>query len=125
VTAKFFTWKKSDIERLIDWMEENLEALRGSRSTWIKDCKEQAFAEHAEITAKRIGTKYNNLKASLAAGKKKIGGTGWGVTEEGEIKSWKKKYLLYRRLDGIWGTSPNASLGTAEDTLGMSIRDQY
>jgi len=45
-TAKSFTWEKSDIERLVDWMEENLEALRGSRSTWIKDCKEQAFPEH-------------------------------------------------------------------------------
>jgi len=55
-----FTWEKSDIERLVDWMEENLEALRGSRSTWIKDCKEQAFPE-------RIGTKSNNHVLEMPA----------------------------------------------------------
>jgi len=31
-TAKSFTWEKSDIEHLIDWMEENLEALRAFAS---------------------------------------------------------------------------------------------
>jgi len=122
-TPKSFTWEKCDIEHLVDWMEDNLEALRGSRSTWIKDCKEQVFSEHADITTERIGTKTNNLKASWVAGKKKMGGTGWGVTEEGETvnQELEKKYPFYRRLDGIWGTRPNASLGTAEDTLEMSM----
>ena len=37
-TPKFFAWEKSDVERLVEWIEENQEALRGSKNAWVKDC---------------------------------------------------------------------------------------
>ena len=116
--SKTFTWEKADVERLVDWMEENQMALRGSKSTWVKDCKEQVFKENVNVTAERIGIKHNNLKASWIAGKKKLESSGWG-SKDGETieRELEKKYPFYRRLDEIFGSRPNASLGTFQDTL--------
>ena len=64
--SKSFGWKKVDVGRLFDWMEDNQEALRGSRSSWVKDCKEQVFADDFGITTQRIGVKYNNSSVGYA-----------------------------------------------------------
>lgn len=106
-------------------MEENLEALKGSKTIWVKDCKEQVFKDDLELTAERIGIKHNNLKASWAAAKKRIGGSGSTGSEvkeepggtytmdEGELE---KKCPFFQRLDGIFCTRPNTSLGTLQNT---------
>ncbi|KAF8428737.1 hypothetical protein EV426DRAFT_711420 [Tirmania nivea] len=43
-------WPKEDVERLVCWMEEHQENLRGKQAAWHKDVKEQVFAEDPDIT---------------------------------------------------------------------------
>ena len=59
-----FAWEKAEVEKLVDWMEDNQEALRGSKSACVKRCKEEVFLDRTEVTIERIGMKYNNLRAS-------------------------------------------------------------
>jgi len=63
-TTRSRNWLKDDMERLVCWMEENQQSLRGKQATWHKDVKEQIFAENEEITVKRIGEKVQNMKNS-------------------------------------------------------------
>ena len=79
--SKPFAWERSHVESLLDWMEDNQVALRGSKSAWVKDCKEQVFQDSPDVTIERIGVKHNNLKASWTAGRKKLDGTGYGSRE--------------------------------------------
>ena len=99
-------------------MEDNQVALRGSKSAWVKDCKEQVFQDSPDVTIERIGVKHNNLKASWTAGRKKLDGTGYGSREGGTIMGeLEKKFPFFKRLDKIFGTRPNACLGTSLDTI--------
>ncbi|KAF8426234.1 hypothetical protein EV426DRAFT_661134 [Tirmania nivea] len=43
-------WSKEEVEKLIGWMEENQEALRGLQRKWHKDVKEEVFADDENIT---------------------------------------------------------------------------
>ncbi|KAF8418337.1 hypothetical protein EV426DRAFT_645416 [Tirmania nivea] len=45
-------WVKEDMERLVCWMEENKQSLRGKQSAWHKDAKEQVFGDNEDITVK-------------------------------------------------------------------------
>ncbi|KAF8427469.1 hypothetical protein EV426DRAFT_699301 [Tirmania nivea] len=45
---------KEEVEKLIGWMEENQEALRGLQRKWHKDVKEEVFADNENITVNRI-----------------------------------------------------------------------
>ena len=120
---KGFSWSKPEVERLIDWMEGNQEALRGSKSVWVKDCKEKVFQDELGVTTERIAAKYNYLKASWRAAKKKLGGIGWGIKGPGAgtlPAQVEKKCPFYTRLDGIFATRPSTSLGTSLDTLNPS-----
>ncbi|KAF8417647.1 hypothetical protein EV426DRAFT_709654 [Tirmania nivea] len=51
----YMAWSKDDVERLVGWMEENQEALRGQQKKWHKDIKEEVFADEG-IT---INSKYD------------------------------------------------------------------
>jgi len=44
-------WSKSESERLVAWMEENQEELRGKQITWHKLVKEQVLSSEEQITA--------------------------------------------------------------------------
>lgn len=46
-------WIKEDIERLVAWMEEHQEKLRGKQAAWHKDVNDQIFAEDEWITVKQ------------------------------------------------------------------------
>jgi len=104
---KTFVWERSDVERLVDWMVENQEALKGRKGAWVKVCKEQVFGNQPGVTTGRIGVKYNNLKASWAAIRKKIGGNGWEVRGGGTVDAeLEEKYPFYQKLDRIFNTPP-------------------
>lgn len=105
------------MERLVGWMMENQEALRGRKSAWVNDCKEQVFKNDLGVTIERIGVKYNNLKASWTATRKKIGGSGGGGGEDGELD---EKYPFYQKLDAIFGTPSNANQEKSQFVFGTS-----
>ena len=51
------------------------------------------------ITTEHIGVKYNNLKASWTAVRKKIGETGWGIKGGSTVSAeLEKKCPFYERL---------------------------
>ena len=88
----------------------------------LKTVKEQVFQDSPDITIERIGVKHNNLKASWTAGRKKLDGTGYGSKKGGTImEEVEKKYPFFKRLDKIFGTRPNACLGTSLDTITETI----
>ncbi|KAF8418336.1 hypothetical protein EV426DRAFT_645415 [Tirmania nivea] len=58
----YMTWSKDDVERLVGWMEENQEALRGQQKKWHKDIKEEVFADEG-ITVNRIRDKLSNIQS--------------------------------------------------------------
>ncbi|KAF8426188.1 hypothetical protein EV426DRAFT_704117 [Tirmania nivea] len=47
-------WSKEEVEKLIGWMEENQEALRGLQRKCYKYVKEEVFADDENITVNRI-----------------------------------------------------------------------
>ena len=106
------------MECLIDWVDDNQEALRGSKSVWVKDCKEQIFKDDPELTTDRIGVKFSNLKASWSAAKKRIADAGWEAASDmgGELE---RRCPFFQRLDVIFGTRMNASLGASQDILDL------
>ncbi|KAF8430147.1 hypothetical protein EV426DRAFT_708274 [Tirmania nivea] len=90
------TWPKEDMERLVCWMEDNQEKLRGKQAAWHKDVKEQVFAEDPDITSDA-----RKLREQ----------SGSGVRAEDQVSSFnallESKCPLFWRLDDIWGTRPN------------------
>jgi len=50
-------WTRDEVERLISWMEDNQEKLRGKQVAWHKEVKEQVFGAEEHITMKRIPEK--------------------------------------------------------------------
>ena len=46
-------WRREEIERLIAWMEENQDKLRGKQSAWHKEVKEEVYS--AEGDSRYIG----------------------------------------------------------------------
>lgn len=112
---KAFSWKKTDVDLFLDWLEANQDALRGTsrgfKSAWVKDCKEQVFANDPGVTVERISVKHSNMKASWTAARKELGSAEGGVKTEGTglDGEFEKKYPLYQRLDAIFSALANAS----------------
>ena len=52
-------WEKYDVEKLVSWMEENQEKLRGKQAAWHKDVKEEVFGDNDDMTVKRIREKHS------------------------------------------------------------------
>ncbi|KAF8436722.1 hypothetical protein BGX38DRAFT_1325945 [Terfezia claveryi] len=75
-------WVKEDVERLVCWMEENQQSLRGKQSAWHKDIKEQIFGANEDITVKRIGEKVQNMKIAWRNARKLQEQSGEGVRSE-------------------------------------------
>ncbi|KAF8445291.1 hypothetical protein BGX38DRAFT_1331077 [Terfezia claveryi] len=75
-------WDKSDVERLVAWMEDNQEKLRGKQSAWHKDVKEEIFKDDDDMTIKRIREKAVNIKTSWTKTKAVLVKTGWGLRPE-------------------------------------------
>ncbi|KAF8424368.1 hypothetical protein EV426DRAFT_574030 [Tirmania nivea] len=105
------TWPKEDMERLVCWMEDNQEKLRGKQAAWHKDVKEQVFAEDPDITVNRIRDKAQNMKKAWSDARKLREQSGSGVRAEDQVSSFnallESKCPLFWRLDDIWGTRPN------------------
>ena len=62
-------WTKEEIERLLAWMEDNQESLKGKQIPWHKDVKEEVFATDDHITVKKITDKAGNLKKNWKSAK--------------------------------------------------------
>jgi len=45
--------EKRYLERLVAWIEDNEEKLRGKQIAWHKEVKEEAFADEDHITVKK------------------------------------------------------------------------
>ncbi|KAF8416376.1 hypothetical protein EV426DRAFT_721831 [Tirmania nivea] len=57
-------WDKSDVERLVAWIEDNQEKLRGKQLAWHKNVKEEIFKDDDDMTIKRIREKAVNMKTA-------------------------------------------------------------
>jgi len=97
----------------VGWMEENEESLRGKQSAWHKEAKDQVFADHDEITVKRIKEKAQNMRVAWKEARKLREQSGSGLKPEDNTPSFvallEKKCAFFWRLDGLWGTRPNAA----------------
>ena len=111
--ARQRNWTKEEMERLVCWMEEDVESLHGKRAVWHKDVKAQVFAEDEEMTLIRIRDKAQNMKKAWSEARKLREQSGSGVRAEDQVPSFnallESKCLLFWRLDEIWGTRPNAT----------------
>ncbi|KAF8430098.1 hypothetical protein EV426DRAFT_579780 [Tirmania nivea] len=105
-------WKKEDVERLVAWMEDHQENLRGKQAAWHKDVKDQLFSEDEWISIKRIKEKAQNLKIAWTKARKIRDQSGEGVRAEDQVPTFnallESKCPMFWRLDAIWGTRPNA-----------------
>ncbi|KAF8439644.1 hypothetical protein BGX38DRAFT_1206943 [Terfezia claveryi] len=87
-------WMREEVERLIGWMEENQELLRGKQVVWHKD-----------ITVKRISEKMGNIKKAWKDAKAMQARSGWGIKSEeneesiNEILEWRCPFFW--RLEGL------------------------
>jgi len=78
-------WTRDEVERLISWMEDNQEQLRGKQIAWHKQVKEWLFGAEEYITVKRISEKMGSMKKTWKDAKAMQAQPGWGVKpEEGE-----------------------------------------
>ena len=55
-------WTREEVERLVAWVEDNQDKLRGKQITWYKEVKEEAFVDDGNITVKKISEKVGNMK---------------------------------------------------------------
>ncbi|RPB25363.1 hypothetical protein L211DRAFT_867338 [Terfezia boudieri ATCC MYA-4762] len=98
-------WSRPETERLIAWMEDNQEELRGKQITWHKLVKGQVFADEDHITVKRITDKSTNMKRSWKDARAMQQRSGWGVKPEDNEASinqaLERKCAFFWRLDEI------------------------
>ena len=96
------------MERLVAWMEENPQDLKGKQLAWHKEVKDEVFAADEHITIKKIGDKAGNMKKRWKQAKAKQDQSGWGVTLEDNTQSineeLEKTCTFFWRLDEIWGS---------------------
>jgi len=97
----------------VGWMEENEASLKRKQSVWHKQVKDQVFADHDEITLKRVKEKVQNMRAAWKEARKLGGGSGSGSKPEDSSPSFvallEKKCPFFWRLDGVWGTHPHST----------------
>ncbi|KAF8430248.1 hypothetical protein EV426DRAFT_713247 [Tirmania nivea] len=79
----FRPWKREEVERLVGWMEENQELLRGKQ---------------VHITVKKISEKMSNMKKAWKDAKAMQARPGWGIKSEENKESineiWERRYSL-------------------------------
>lgn len=112
-TPRGRNWVKEDVERLVHWMEENQQSLRGKQSVWHNDIKEQVFAEDEDITVKRIREKVQNMKNAWRSARKLWQQSGSGLRAEDNPPTLnallESKCPLFWKLEGIWGGHPSTT----------------
>jgi hypothetical protein len=64
------SWEVPELEKLLAWMEDNQELLRGSTAHWTRKIKEVVFPDNEDIDAKKIKAKYHNMRKAWSAAKK-------------------------------------------------------
>lgn len=121
-------WEDSEIEKLVAWMEDNRELLRGSTLLWTMKAKEALFNdEDSEIDAKKIKSKYHNMKNSWKAAKKLQDQSGFGWKEEDCESSvnelLNRKCRFFWRLDDIFGERMNNIPTITIDSLTFTQED--
>lgn len=115
-------------------------SLRGSTALWTARAKEAIFANNEDIDAKKIKSKYHNMRNSWKAAKIMQEQSGFGLKEDdcsssvngrssGSLKIAKpaanpalsevlnRKCRFFWRLDEIFGTRPNNNPIVTVDTL--------
>ena len=102
------------MERLIEWMEEHLDELRGKQITWQKDAKEQLFPNDSHIMIRKLTDKVANMKRAWKEARAMQDQSGWGLQPDDNETSindrLKRKCPFYWRLDAIWGSRPNVTV---------------
>ena len=108
-------WTKDEIERLIDWMEDNPEELRGKQAAWHRKIVDKIFntAKDKHIDVKKICDKATNMKKQWRDTSAFRTKSGWGLQEDNLERTiheaLEKKCPYFFRLDAIWGTRPGAT----------------
>ena len=100
-------WRKSEIEKLITWMEDNQEKVLGKQS-YFTDVKQEIFSNEDHVTTKRIRQKIVNMRTAWTKAKASQDQTGWGLNVEDKEFFW--------RVDAIWGMRRNAAPMAIEAT---------
>ena len=75
-------WNDQELEKFLGWLEDNQLLLRGSTALWTAKAKETLFADNDDIDAKKIKSKYHNMKNSWKAAKTMQEQSGFGVKED-------------------------------------------
>ena len=104
-------WSAADTERLIAWMEDNQEALRGLQSKWYKDVKDALWKEDADMTWQRVRDKVQNMKQAWKRAANMRDQSGWGLSAEDHessvVEKLEKTCQHFYQLDNIWGSRVN------------------
>ena len=104
-TTTLRPWTREELERLVTWMEENREKLRGKQITWYKEVKDEEFGAEAHITVKKISDKLGNMRKVWKDAKAMQARSGWGIKpqENGDSMNevLERKCPFYWRLDEI------------------------
>jgi len=101
-------WTRDEVERIIAWMEDHEEEIRGKQVQWHKEVKEQVFAAEEHIPVKRITEKMGNKRKARKGVKAVQERSGWGVKPEENEES--NNEVLERKCPEIWGSRPNATV---------------
>lgn len=76
------TWAEDDITKLIGWLEEHQEHLRGSKAIWTAMASKELFPHSSDMKPIKIKRKYYNMKAQWVKAKKIQHQSGIEVNEE-------------------------------------------
>lgn len=82
-------WSKEEVERLIGWMERNLEDARGKQVAWHKSVKDEVFGNDKHITVKMISDKLTDLKNQWMAAKAML--SNWGFEDDDEQSTLERR----------------------------------
>jgi hypothetical protein len=139
-------WDKSELEKLLGWMEDNQELLRGSTAHWTRRVKETVFTDDEHIDVKKIKAKYHNMRRGWKAAKEIQEQSGFGLGEDectssvnGRILQFfanseasaanlallevlNKKCGYFWKLDEIFGARPNNNPAVTSDTLSQRVQ---
>ncbi|KAF8459360.1 hypothetical protein BGX38DRAFT_2985 [Terfezia claveryi] len=118
-------WTRGEVEKLISWMEENHEQLRGKQIAWHKEVKEQSFALEEHITVKKISEKIGNMKKAWKGARAMQIRSGWGVRYEDNEQSinelLERRCPFFWRLEELWGSRPNISVILHTESIASPI----
>ncbi|KAF8477480.1 hypothetical protein BDZ91DRAFT_778536 [Kalaharituber pfeilii] len=131
--SQLTVWKKEEFERLVRWMEENLDALSGKQITWYKQVKEEEFADDDHITVKKINDKVVNAKRAWKEARAMLDSPDRDIRPEDGVRSInelvERKCPLFERLDAIWGSrhapNPTVTMESSSRYTSRSTRSQH